>query len=91
MTICHMKKFPHYNLSCGEISPHGRFFLHKHVGGVGDEYQVWSVGPSLTSSDFHPVGVAKHTSKAIVTSFKLICWSRLTASLPIWTWCLLLV
>ena len=74
-----------------EISPHDKFFLHKHVGGDGDKYQVWSVGPSLTILDFNPVGVSEHTSRAIVTSFKLICWSRLTASSPIWTWCLLLV
>ena len=29
-----------YHAKTSEISPHDKFFLHKHVGGVGDKYQV---------------------------------------------------
>ena len=51
--ICHDKKFEniphvekfhnssHLSYITSEISPHPIFFLHKHVGGVGDKYQVW--------------------------------------------------
>ena len=28
-----------------EISPHGRFLLHLHVGDLGDKYEVWFEGP----------------------------------------------
>ena len=33
-----VEKFP---VLKSEISPHGRFFLHLHVGDRGDKYQVW--------------------------------------------------
>ena len=34
----HVEKF---HVLKSEISPHGRFFLHLHVGDWGDKYQVW--------------------------------------------------
>ena len=34
----HVEKF---HVLKSEISPHGRFFLHLHVGDRGDKYQVW--------------------------------------------------
>ena len=36
----HVEKF---HVLKSEISPHGRFFLHLHVGDRGDKYQVWAV------------------------------------------------
>ena len=35
----HVEKF---HVLKSEISPHGRFLLHLHVGDRGDKYQVWS-------------------------------------------------
>ena len=34
----HVEKF---HVLKSEISPHGRFLLHLHVGDRGDKYQVW--------------------------------------------------
>ena len=34
----HVEKF---HVLKSEISPHGRFLLHLHVGDRGDKYEVW--------------------------------------------------
>ena len=40
----HVEKFHEFK---SEISPHGRFLLHLHVGDRGDKYEVWITLNSL--------------------------------------------
>ena len=47
----HVKKFHELK---SEISPHGRFLLHLHVGDRGDKYQVCS-DPHCNENDIHGV------------------------------------
>ena len=42
----HVEKF---HVLKSEISPHGRFLLHLHVGDQGDKYEVWE-DPVLVGS-----------------------------------------
>ena len=48
----HVEKF---HVLKTEISPHGRFLFHLHVGDRGDKYEVWLKGMLVRRSPTHPV------------------------------------